>query len=62
MRDKGVFCRDKACLVSTTEEQRRYGQKDQDLVFNGFSGNDTIIGVTLEPERFLSGAMKSYYV
>ena len=29
------------CLVSTTEEQRRYGQKDQDLVCNGFSGNDT---------------------
>ncbi len=26
---------------SVTEEQRRYGQKDQDLVFNEFSGNDT---------------------
>ena len=29
------------CLVSTTEEQRRYGQKDQGLVCNGFRGNDT---------------------
>jgi hypothetical protein len=28
-------------LVSTTEEQRGYGQKDQDLVFNEFNGNDT---------------------
>ncbi len=28
-------------IRSVTEEQRRYGQKDQDLVCNGFSGNDT---------------------
>ena len=28
-------------LGSVTEEQRRYGQKDQDLVCNEFSGNDT---------------------
>ena len=28
-------------LVSTTEEQRRYGQKDQDLVCTEFSGHDT---------------------
>jgi hypothetical protein len=26
---------------SVTEEQRRAGQKDQDLVCNGFSGHDT---------------------
>jgi len=26
---------------SVTEEQRRYGKKDQDLVFSEFSGNDT---------------------
>ncbi len=28
-------------LGYVTEEQRRYGQKDQDLVCYGFSGNDT---------------------
>jgi hypothetical protein len=40
------FCSDQGAmkehsLSSVTEEQRRYGQKDQDLVFNEFSGNDT---------------------
>ena len=28
-------------LSSVTEEQRRYEQKDQDLVCSEFSGNDT---------------------
>ncbi len=27
--------------TSVTEEQRRAGQKDQYLVYSGFSGNDT---------------------
>ncbi len=40
------FCSDQGAikeqsLSSVTEEQRRAGQKDQDLVCNGFSGNDT---------------------
>ena len=37
---------------SVTEEQRRYGQKDQDLVYNGFSGNDTSGGAPPYPSRF----------
>jgi hypothetical protein len=40
------FCSDQGAmkehsLSSVTEEQRGYGQKDQDLVLNEFSGNDT---------------------
>jgi hypothetical protein len=43
------FCSDQGArkehsLGYVTEEQRRYGQKDQDLVCNGFSGNDTRAG------------------
>jgi len=46
------FCSDQGatneCSRSyMTEEQRRTGQKDQDLVFNGFSGNDTRFGFAL---------------
>ena len=29
------------CLYFATEKQRRYEQKDQDLVYSRFSGNDT---------------------
>jgi hypothetical protein len=40
------FCSDQGArkehsLGYVTEEQRGYGQKDQDLVCNGCSGNDT---------------------
>jgi len=40
------FCSDQGAMKEhslgyVTEEQRRYGQKDQDLVCYGFSGNDT---------------------
>jgi hypothetical protein len=45
------FCSDQGVMkeqsrTSVTEEQRRAGQKDQDLVYNGFSGNDTKLCVS----------------
>ncbi len=40
------FCSDQGArkehsVSYVTKEQRGYGQKDQDLVYNGCSGNDT---------------------
>ncbi len=60
------FCSDQGAmkeqsLSSVTEEQRGYGQKDQDLVFNEFSGNDTssitkeITMIPAAPRRYVQG-------
>ena len=48
------FCSDRGGMKEhsisyATEEQRRYGQKDQDLVCSEFSGNDTSRGSALRP-------------
>jgi len=56
------FCSDQGAMKehshsSVTEEQRRAGQKDQDLVCNGFSGNDTRVHFESEERIPLGGSL-----
>jgi hypothetical protein len=60
------FCSDpgemkEQSLSSVTEEQRRAGQKDQDLVCNGFSGNDTIAIIPILPLCFTEARVGYFF-